>query len=135
LGISKRTFPHVDIKNLDYSGALKIYQKFFWEDYNLESIKSQKIANAVFDFIINAAPRSVIKCLQEAMAFVMDSDIDVDGIMGNKTLSMLNSSSSPYLICQLFTLNRIKYYSSIILKDKTQVKYFHGWVDRALRFS
>ena len=52
-GISKRSYPQVDIKNLTLDGAAEIYERDFWNRMRLSELTSQRIAWKVFDIEVN----------------------------------------------------------------------------------
>lgn len=68
-GISKRSYPNVDIKNLTRDGAKEIYRRDFWDvlgDSN-PAIKFQ-----VFDFAVNSGIGTAIRKLQSALGLADD---------------------------------------------------------------
>lgn len=68
-GISKRSYPHVDIKNLTRDGAAAIYLRDFWEPLGAThaAIKFQ-----VFDFAVNSGIQTAIRKLQAAIGAADD---------------------------------------------------------------
>jgi len=60
-GISKRSFPDVDIRNLTQEKAIAIYRASYWGKYPLlDQLDSQEVATKVFDLMVNMGgpPRS-----------------------------------------------------------------------------
>ena len=68
-GISKRSYPDVDIKNLTQEGAKAIYLRDFWNPIGdaHPAIKFQ-----VFDFAVNSGIRTAIRKLQAAIGVADD---------------------------------------------------------------
>jgi len=68
-GISKRTYPHLDIKNLTRNDAKEIYRKDFWDKLGSAhpAIKFQ-----VFDFAVNSGIFTAIRKLQQAIEVADD---------------------------------------------------------------
>jgi len=68
-GISKRTYPHLDIKNLTREQAKEIYRKDFWDKLGgaHPAIKFQ-----VFDFAVNSGIFTAIRKLQQAIGVADD---------------------------------------------------------------
>ena len=66
-GISKRSYPDVDIKNLTVEGAIEIYTRDYWDKNNLSSIHDQITANIIFRFIVDAGAPRGIRLLQNAI--------------------------------------------------------------------
>lgn len=83
-GISKRSYPAVDIKALTLEQAQAIYQRDYWQAASCERMPP-KIAIAVFDAAVHHGPKTAIKLLQRALR-VAD-----DGEYGRITHSTLQS--------------------------------------------
>ena len=68
-GISKRSYPDVDIKNLTQEGAKAIYLRDFWNPIGdaHPAIKFQ-----VFDFAVNSGIQTAIRKLQAAIGVADD---------------------------------------------------------------
>lgn len=125
-GISKRSYPNLDIKNLTRDDAITIYKRDFWDRYRIEEIKNQEIANYIFDMLININPIKVGNIVQKALG------IKVDGIIGSKTIFEINSSNTIILFFNL-RLNRIKHYNELAASDESQLPNLVGWIRRALK--
>lgn len=127
-GISARAYPGVDIRNLTEQQARDIYRRDYWDRIKGGDINSQAIAEAIFDFAVNAGVVTASKLAQMAIGVS-----DPDGIIGINTVSRLNS---PMIKAEDFiasyTLLKIARYAAICNKDKTQTKFLLGWINRAL---
>jgi lysozyme family protein len=70
-GISKRSYPNIDIKNLSKEGAKEIYKRDFWD-----LIKADKLHDGVawqlFDFAINSGIQTAIRYYQRALGVADD---------------------------------------------------------------
>lgn len=68
-GISKRSYPHLDIKNLTREQAKAIYLRDFWEPLGAAhpAIKYQ-----VFDFAVNSGIQTALRKLQAAAGVADD---------------------------------------------------------------
>ncbi|MDS4026107.1 MAG: glycosyl hydrolase 108 family protein [Candidatus Contendobacter sp.] len=79
-GISKRAYPHLDIRNLTVKDAQTIYRNDYW---NL--IKGDQLPKGldllVFDCAVNQGVVTAIEFLQEA------AKVTVDGVIGEKTIA------------------------------------------------
>lgn len=67
------------------------YLNNFWARMYGGYIKSQTIANLVFDYFVQSGPYS-IKKVQEAINKVVSNPIAVDGVLGTDTLGALNTA-------------------------------------------
>ena len=105
------------------------YNNIFWNPINGEKINSQKIANSLFDFAVNAGVRNAVKILQRIIG------VKDDGIVGPITLRAINKSTKDgeNMLSHVYTLNKLSYYNAICNHDKTMVKFLFGWTNRSFR--
>ncbi len=68
-GISKRSYPHVDIKNLTKEGALEIYMRDFWKPL---TDAHPAIRFQAFDFAVNSGIQTATRKLQQAVGVADD---------------------------------------------------------------
>jgi lysozyme family protein len=66
-GISKRSYPHLDIKNLTREQARQIYFCDFWLKGKYEQINDENIAIKLFDLAVNVGISQVNKLIQRAL--------------------------------------------------------------------
>lgn len=130
-GISKRSYPHLDIKNLTLEQAQEIYYRDFWFPA-LE--KEYPIAAEVFDTAVNMGKETAIKILQEALNLMNRnqhsySDVIVDGALGPRTLSSYRNADKNTLLKVLNGLQFMRYVE-ICRRNPSQEKYFNGWMKR-----
>jgi len=122
-GISKKAFPNVDIKNLTLNEAKEIYKKVYWDKIKGDEIKSQKIAELIFDTAVNMGTSFAIKTAQKVL------NVKQDGIVGPITLNTLNNINEDLFIKD-YKLARIAKYVDIAKGDK--IKFLRGWIKRVL---
>ena len=72
-GISKRSYPHLDIKFLTLADAQAIYKRDYWQQASCERMPP-KIAVAVFDAAVHHGPKTAIKLLQRALKVADDGE-------------------------------------------------------------
>jgi lysozyme family protein len=70
-GISKRSYPDVDIRNLTRDGAKVIYQTDFWNRVNADHLPGS-ISYQVFDFAVNSGIETAIRYFQRALGVADD---------------------------------------------------------------
>lgn len=119
------------IKNLTIADAYAIYRKHFWDKYNVGSIKSQKIANKIFDMYVNMAPKASGKVIQTAINNTGDKEVSVDGVMGNATINAVNDINENKLLPQI-KLSAIAHYLAIVDFNIAELPNFRSWIRRAL---
>ena len=131
-GISKRSYPDVDIENLTLGTAAEIYCRDFWDRLKLSEIHQQAIANELFDTAVNCGIGTAGRFVQVALNMLSVSGglLAVDGIVGMRTILAINSYRHPFSL--LKTLNGLQFerYHDIIKADPGQKKWFRGWLNR-----
>mgnify|MGYP006921358890 FL=1 len=101
-GISKRSYPGVDIKSLTLDQAQAIYKRDYWDEASCERMPP-KIAIAVFDAAVHHGPKTAIKLLQRALKVADDGEYGriTHGTLQsrdtNETLELLLSERAIYL--------------------------------------
>lgn len=135
-GISKRSYPNVDIKNLTLNDAKEIYYKDFWNTKRLELslINDEPIALELFDTSVNMGIVTASKFLQEALNLMNRSQTDwddlvVDGYCGVETMKAYKKARKNILLKVLNGLQFCKY-KAIVENNKEQEVFFNGWMLR-----
>lgn len=70
-GISKRSYPNVDIKNLTRDGAIAIYRTDFWDAVHADAMPAVLQFQAL-DFAVNCGIQTAIRKLQDAAGVADD---------------------------------------------------------------
>ena len=70
-GISKRSYPQVNIKALTRDDAKAIYQRDFWDRIHADLLPDG-VAFQAFDFAVNSGIETAIRCLQRALGVADD---------------------------------------------------------------
>ncbi len=134
-GITKRSYPNIDIKSLSLEEAKNIYYRDFWKTKkgNLSQLP-ESIAIEVFDTGANTGINTGRKILQKALNLLnrvetLYPDLDVDGWIGEETLKAIEKVNEKKLLKVLNGLQFVKYYV-IVEDDHSQERFFAGWVER-----
>ncbi len=125
-GISQRSYPAVDIRKLSEAQAKAIYKQDYWDQVKGDRIDDQAVAEAIFDTAVNMGPRTTVRLVQ----LVLDIE-SVDGIIGNKTLAVLQQADTSLFMAQ-FALAKIARYVNICKRNGSQRRFLLGWVNRTL---
>ena len=96
-GISKRSYPDVDIANLTREEAKAIYKRDFWDKVRGADLH-EDVAFQVLDFAVNSGGSVAIQYLQRA-AGVAD-----DGHIGPVTIEAVNNAFIPSLVVTYLSL-------------------------------
>lgn len=119
-GISKRSYPDIDIARLTRDQAIEIYKRDFWLKINGPSLPDP-LKLVVLDFAINAGVRRAAYTLQKIVG------TNADGKIGPKTLKAV-SKYSPYTLLWNYTLKRLEFYQKL----PGWKHYSKGWTKRIL---
>lgn len=93
-GISKRSYPLVDIAALTREDAKTIYRRDFWDRIHADRLP-EGAAFQVFDFAVNSGISTAVRCLQRAIG-VAD-----DGHWGPVSQAAANAMTESDLIMRL----------------------------------
>ena len=112
-----------DLKNISDSEWGDIFKKQYWDRCKADRIQSQSVANMIVDWAYNSGIGNVIPCVQRVLG------LKDDGLVGDKTLSAINSGSA-YELFGLIKAARVTYYKRIVDNHPEQGKYYAGWINR-----
>lgn len=93
-GISKRAYPHLNIKELTREDVRKIYREDFWLRIHADAL-FDGVAFQTFDFAVNSGIETAIRYLQRAVG-VAD-----DGFWGPVSLEAAERMTEPDTIMRL----------------------------------
>lgn len=125
-GISKRWYPHLNIPHLTLEQAKQIYYDDYYKPAKVHKLPYE-LQYAFFDTVINTGQKRAVKILQEAINAQSVMPIEVDGVIGPKTIQAAQSLS-----CKRFVAYRIKFYGKLIQLKPEQEKFYYGWFKRSL---
>ncbi|MDI1362522.1 glycosyl hydrolase 108 family protein [Methylotenera sp.] len=117
-GISKRSYPAYDIKNLSVEQAKLIYKRDFWDALNADNLYDG-VAWQLFDFAINSGVGTAIRGYQRALG-VAD-----DGFFGAHSLKASNAMTESDQIMRVIS-ERMRY----MVKCKGWKDFGAGWINR-----
>ena len=119
-GISKKSFPHLNIKGLTKETVKPLY-RIYWDAIKGDYLPPW-LRLPVFDFGFNAGTKTAIKLLQRL------ADVEPDGMIGKITLAAaVTVSNSEYLQA------RKDYYDGLVKKRPVMRKFLKGWKARSDR--
>lgn len=119
-GISKASYPDVDIKNLSLADATAIYRRDFWL---FEGIINQAIATKIFDSYVNMR-HAAIRIAQKIVGAIQD------GQYGLHTEAAINAFD-PTNFLFAFRIGLVGHYSAIVAANPSEQKFLAGWLRRA----
>ena len=92
-GISARSYPGEDIKNLSVERAKEIYYRDYWTRLSLDLLRGD-VATEIFDTAVNMGPGTAVEIAQEAANY-LGATLKVDGQLGYLSAAALNRVAGP----------------------------------------
>ena len=120
-----------DMRNLTKDFAKNIYLKKYYLGNKLDKVVNDKVALSICDWAVNSG-RNGIKNVQIAINQLRNANLDVDSIIGSKTLDALNAVDPEKFLEVYHNLQRL-YYKGKVEADKTQERFLSGWLNRIER--
>ena len=127
MGIRKKAYPFLDIKNLTIKQASDIYFKDYWLKAKVSKVP-EELRMIYFDMVVNMGRSRAVKILQEAIS-AKGVKTTIDGGIGPQTISnALKSGLEP----ERLRSYRVKYYADLVNRKPKLGKYWYGWYRRAI---
>lgn len=121
-GISKRSYPNVNIKALTREAAIEIYRRDFWIKPRIAELPAP-LAFQVFDAAVNSGTNRAIKWLQQALGIVPDG---VWGPATDKALEWMEKQDGATAVALKYLSIRLNFYTDLA----TWPSFGKGWVRR-----
>ena len=122
LGVTKRVYEKwggtKDMKDLTVEDVAPIYKKEYWDRCKCDDLESG-VDWAVFDWAVNSGTGRAAKAIQKICGAAQD------GAIGPKTLALINTQNTEYVI-EEFGKIRQDFYESL----KTFDTFGRGWTRR-----
>ncbi len=114
---------------VDLELVMRFYREEFWDKIKGDQIKSQVLANQVFDHAVTSGPGDAAKLLQLTVG------VKVDGVVGPKTIEAANASTDRDKRAALKRMFKLRtcFYLEAAEKSLSQEGFLPGWVARTLK--
>jgi len=122
-----------EMRELPISKAKEIYERNYWRYNKLDLVESQLVAEYLFDIAVNCGNATMAKMIQKVINLLTGTELLlVDGIVGRFTVEGLNKLTISHGQELMNCLRGERYclYRDIVLKNRTQWKFLHGWLLR-----
>lgn len=125
-GISKRSYPNVDVKNLTRDGAADIYHRDYWNPICGDELHG-KVALVLMDYAVNSGTGRAVKALQGILG------VRQDGRVGPKTLDAvveyiaMNGAQS---LAESLLLDRALFLTRLGITRRGSDAFLVGWMKR-----
>jgi lysozyme family protein len=136
-GIARRMNPqwpgwaHIDRGDIPPTSMVRdFYREGWWEPLRCDEIASYDVASSIFNFAVNTSAYG--RPLVAAKLAQLVVGVTPDGVFGPRTLAAINAMD-PKLFIALFTIAKVARYRDIVQRDRTQLKFLLGWLNRSLK--
>lgn len=121
------------VDNLTRGQALEIYRKLYWDKSRCSDLP-EPIDLLTFDAAINCGTGGAGKMLQRALNR-MGASLSVDGSIGPLTTVACREAfaSAPWRLIGTLQMERVRWHNSIVARDRSQLTFLHGWLNRIIR--
>ncbi|MBL3601609.1 MAG: peptidoglycan-binding protein [gamma proteobacterium endosymbiont of Lamellibrachia anaximandri] len=126
-GISKRSYPDLDIQNLTSDQARSIYHRDYWQYIHCGKLPGP-LAFVLFDAAVNHGPFKGVILLQQSL------HVRADGINGPKTQAAAHHADIDETLLD-FLSRRARFYTDIVTADSARARFLTGWLKRLFRLS
>lgn len=127
-GITRRSYPALDIAALTRDDAEAIYWRDWWQVYRLGDLPPQ-IGGKMLEFGVNVGMTPATRCLQRALCHV-GVNVEVDGQLGPLTRAACSHSQPAALLDEL-RHQAANYYTAVATEHPVTKKFLAGWLRRA----
>ena len=115
-----------DLKKMTNEQWDYIFTKLYWNKWKADDIKNQSIANILVDWVWMSG-LGTIKKIQSLFG------LTADGIVGNKTISYINSHDQEEVFNKIWN-RRKSFYESLVNNNPSQKVFLKGWMNRLNTF-
>ena len=112
-----------DLIRLSDEEFTDILKTMYWDACKADFIESQSVANAIVDWAWHSGTATAVKEVQKVLG------VKADGIIGNITLSAINSHSPLPLFGQI-QMARMDFFKRICKTRPANQKFLRGWTNR-----
>lgn len=123
----KRPVTPADVAALTKNDAVAIYTALFVEPYNLGRFRERRVAELLYDLVVNHGPSGIGPIFQRALG------VAEDGVVGPRTIAAADALTVDQFE-RRYVKARVLYYARIVKADPSQVSYIVGWMNRVTDF-
>lgn len=116
-----------DLKAITDAQWLNIFLSGYWNKVRATEIKNQSIANIIVDWAWASGPDTAARKVQKIVG------VDVDGIVGPKTLSAINAYN-PQQLFDKIKAARIAFVENLVKQRPKDLTFLQGWKNRINSF-
>jgi lysozyme family protein len=118
-----------ELRDLTTETARDIYFQKYMEAPGFGEISSDAIRELLFDAGVNSGPKNAVKMLQRTLNKMLSVPLDVDGVMGKKTIEAMQGQLIAKMVNGLLA-QRLRFYADICRVNPRQTAFAAGWMNR-----
>lgn len=123
-----------DMRAIPVEIVTQIYYTDYYKRIGLSNISSDELAFELFEMGVNQGVSSAIKAFQTASNIISNTNLVIDGVLGDKTINAMISINTKNIKKYIKIINIIQgqRYIDICLKNPSQRVFLSGWLRRVL---
>lgn len=129
-GISKRSYPTLDIRALTIDKAAQIYYLEWWKPLMLHLVDDDGVAAKILDTCVNCGKAGGVGILRRTLIRRGHTGIKPTGAMEMQVVDCINKANIDKLLLT-FCWEQVGYYIEKVIEAPFKVKYLRGWYKRA----
>jgi lysozyme family protein len=106
-----------------------IFKKEYWDKALADQIKSQRIANAIVDWVFNSGKYYPEADVQDILIHSFAQHIGEDGNFGPATIEAINNVDEETLYNDIIS-KRLWFFDQCVASHPTNAKFLQGWKNR-----
>jgi len=128
---AEKKLPNKSVNDLSFGDVKDVYHEAFFKKPKLDTLPSEKVASALFDYGVNSGQGTAVKALQTIVG------AKADGILGNKTNKAVEryiAKNGEDALTSAILDNRENLLNSLVIKNPAKYgQYAEGWANRMAR--
>lgn len=124
---SARARGYKDVRGITRDEASEIYRTLYWNAARCDELPDA-IREIHFDAAVNHGPTRANKLLQAA------AGVTQDGVIGEQTMAAVAEMDGRLLKAR-YLAARYRFYGDIINRDRSQLVFMAGWMNRMKHFA
>lgn len=114
--------------DLNIETAKEIYKNDYYDRFNINKIKNDKVALSIFDWLVNSGKWATKKA-QQVLNNITNNQLVVDGILGDKSIEAINKVDVDLFLTAYHNIQR-EFYNAIVKNKPSQKVFLRGWLNR-----
>src|SRR5690606_9548715 len=111
--------------------AIAIYRRDWWDRYRYGEIQDADVAAKVLDLAVNTGPVYAAMIVQRALHACGRRDVEIDGIIGSRTLAAINSVRPRAALLAAIKAEAAAHYRLLVERRPELRRFEQGWITRA----